>query len=962
MSNTISGGISFGGIGSGMDMNAIVDQLKKVQEIPVNRLNLTKAENEYRIQALEAVLQQMRDSNSILKKFNTPSKLLNLNIESSTSSVASATVLGNAELTEGSYKIDVKQIAKASIYTSNNTFDKKDSIINNSGTTKKFGYTYKGVTRELEVPNGTTLEQFVKRINNDAQNPGVKASLVKSGSGYMLQIQGKDTGKDAELIISSDLDSFKSSEKLFTGSDIVINNSVNPSTMKYSYKGKEYSFEVKANMTAKDFVDEFNKDTNQAVKAKLTRVGSDYKIEFTEKGNNTPVNLKISSDIPVLGGKNFTNANDIANTTGQAQELSYNYKGKKYSVTVNPNETVQQVIDKINAKSTGQKPDHPGLTARFDTSTNQIVFDHQEVFIESSNGKNIEVKLNDGKKDYKFTVADGLNVESYVEQFNKYAKDNKLDIKAELDNTTKKIKYTNKDGTSTSSVKITATNDKNNIIDGTGTYTEKTVTDISGFTSDMDGFGKKQVLSGKDTLVNNSGNAETFTVEFEGGKQVSFNVPQGTTLEKFVELFNQNTNSTGIEAKLVQGASGYKVEYIDKNNQDAVVSPSKVTANNMPGLDTASNGNWHVQHAQDAIFTINGMNKEITSESNKLTEVIEGMEITLKSEGETVLTVASDTSKLKENIREAVDAINLVKKTILELSKVDEEKETTNPDDNKMSSQLTWQKGSALTGNYGVQLFLTEFNTINTSMGGGFRKKDAVDDIFGDTFTVLSEIGIKTNANAGDPNFGLLEIDEEKLDKALEEDMDAVVELFSAPLGGTTPSAEFTVASAGMHARPGNYEVKYDVNANGEAENVYINGVKAQTDPEFPGRWTVADPKNDAAGVAIQFPNGGMATGTGFTSEVRIRQGKINELSSFLDRELVQTTVTGVEQGKIPTIIAGLRANIKNIETKIDQETDRIALWEQRERLKFSRLEEVLTKYNSQMNSIASMASGMMPR
>ena len=334
------------------------------------------------------------------------------------------------------------------------------------------------------------------------------------------------------------------------------------------------------------------------------------------------------------------------------------------------------------------------------------------------------------------------------------------------------------------------------------------------------------------------------------------------------------------------------------------------TASGIPGLEVTagSKDNWHVQNAQDAIFKLGGQDREFTSDSNKLTEVVEGMEITLKSEGETVLTVASDRSKLKENIYAVVDAINIVKKTVLELSKVDDKKETTKPEDGEMSSQLTWQKGSALTGNYGIQLFLSDFNKITTGMGGGFRKKNDVNDVFGDTFTVLSEIGIKTNAKSGDPNFGLLEIDDEELDKALADDPDAVMELLCAPLGGTTPSNEFTVASAGLHARPGTYEVTYDVGADGKATNVYINGAKASTDPQYPGRWTVGDTTNPAVGVAIQFPtSGGMKPGTNIKSEIRIRQGKINEMSSYFDRELVQSDVAGVEQGKIPTIISGFK-------------------------------------------------------
>ena len=92
MSNTISGGISFSGLGSGIDTDSIIASLKSAQEIQSNRYKLSQAEYEYRISALEEVVTQMKDALSVLQKYNTANKMYNLSIESSESAVASATV------------------------------------------------------------------------------------------------------------------------------------------------------------------------------------------------------------------------------------------------------------------------------------------------------------------------------------------------------------------------------------------------------------------------------------------------------------------------------------------------------------------------------------------------------------------------------------------------------------------------------------------------------------------------------------------------------------------------------------------------------------------------------------------------------------------------------------------------------------------------------------------------------
>ncbi len=76
----------------------------------------------------------------------------------------------------------------------------------------------------------------------------------------------------------------------------------------------------------------------------------------------------------------------------------------------------------------------------------------------------------------------------------------------------------------------------------------------------------------------------------------------------------------------------------------------------------------------------------------------------------------------------------------------------------------------------------------------------------------------------------------------------------------------------------------------------------------------------------------------------------------FLKEETASSTVAGVEQGHIPTIIASYRETIEQLQDKIDSETARISSWEQREKLKYARLEQTLTEYNSKLNTISSYA------
>ena len=903
MSNTISGGISFSGLGSGIDTDSIIASLKSAQEIQSNRYKLSQAEYEYRISALEEVVTQMKDALSVLQKYNTANKMYNLSIESSESAVASATVKKTGNTPQGSYTLDVKKTATSSLYCYKQIFDSKDAVINNTGQDETFTYTYKGVTRNINVANGTNLEQLVSRINNDAKNPGVRATLIKNGDGYMFQIQGTGTGAKSDLSISSSLSSLDSSSKVYTGTGAVM--SAADSTFTYFYGGKERTFNVPAGMTLDEFVAKFNEDSRQPLKASLKLNGSDYQLQFTDRTTGNAVsNLKTSTTIEALGGKTFGSASDVINGSGSEKTVSYAYLGKNYSVKIANGATVQDLIDEINAN-----PKHDGLEAQFNSATGQIDFTYKDGIVNPGQSGKVVITDSNGKK-REIAIEKDMSLRDYVQQFNDYAASNKLDVTAKIDidaSNNATISYVDKDGNPSS---LTVECAEVPALEGNaGIAVDYVDPKAACLNADLEGFGKRPVISGR------------------------------TEAEAARDAFNADPKNAGLTAEVAEGVSGYKLVYKDANGKEVIPDGEK----------------WYRQEAQDAEFYVNGWEQRFTSSSNTFSEVIEGMEITVKSTGKTVLNTTQDSEKIKENIQEVVEALNMVKGTILQLSKVDTEKDTGEYDTDKMSSSLTWQMGSALTGNYGVQLVLSEYNNIVSGSSTGFAKKQSVDDVFGDLFTALSEIGINTNTSAGSENFGLLEIDDEKLDEALEKDSAAVIELLSSSMSGTTTSADFTVASTGVSAKAGYYNVTYDVDANGQATNVYINGVLAQNDPNFPGRWTVGDMHNEAAGVAIQFANGGMAQGS-YSSKINIRQGKLNELIEFLKRETVSSTVEGVEQGKIPTIIASFRESIEQLQDKIDSETSRIAAWEQREKLKYSRLEQTLTEYNSKLSTISSYA------
>jgi len=80
-----------------------------------------------------------------------------------------------------------------------------------------FSYTYDSVARSISVTSDTTLENLRDLINNDAQNPGVSASILEYDSTYHLVLAGKDTGTSHSITI----DNLATTIEAFDTSDFV---------------------------------------------------------------------------------------------------------------------------------------------------------------------------------------------------------------------------------------------------------------------------------------------------------------------------------------------------------------------------------------------------------------------------------------------------------------------------------------------------------------------------------------------------------------------------------------------------------------------------------------------------------------------------------------------------------------------------------------------------------------------
>lgn len=161
--------------------------------------------------------------------------------------------------------------------------------------------------------------------------------------------------------------------------------------------------------------------------------------------------------------------------------------------------------------------------------------------------------------------------------------------------------------------------------------------------------------------------------------------PGDNTLEKIRDRIN--SSNAGITASIVNDASGSRLVMRGANGETNAFKVSVTENGAVPGLSalayTAETGGTSAmtrsQSAQNAQATINGL--PVSSESNTLSDVVDGVTLTLKQTTTTPanITVAQDTATISKGVSDFISAYNSVVSTIRVQTLYDEASKTAGP-------------------------------------------------------------------------------------------------------------------------------------------------------------------------------------------------------------------------------------------------------------------------------------------
>ena len=200
--------ISSSGIGSGLDVESIVTSIMNVERKPLTAVSEAKTAYQSQISAYGTLKSALSTFQTAVNALSTASKFNAQTVNSSNTSVFTATANGTASL--GDYAVTVNQLAKSQKLSSAGFSNVTDTVGTGTltigfGTYNSTGNTFTPNTAKTDLTvtidsSNNTLSGVRDAIN--AANGSVSASIVNDGTANRLVITSKDTGEVNSLKIT----------------------------------------------------------------------------------------------------------------------------------------------------------------------------------------------------------------------------------------------------------------------------------------------------------------------------------------------------------------------------------------------------------------------------------------------------------------------------------------------------------------------------------------------------------------------------------------------------------------------------------------------------------------------------------------------------------------------------------------------------------------------------------------
>jgi len=189
------------GIGSGLDVQSIVNQLMEIERQPLQRLQVKQSQLQAQISAYGQLKSSVSTFQTAMKDLGSYDALKVFSTDSTNPNVIDLTATSTADL--GTYSVEVVRLAEQHKMSSTQALntDTFGGAVGDSLTIQVGALPTDVVTVDMSTP--MTMRDIRNAINNDPTNPGVQATVINGDNGNQkLIFTANNSGADSALTLS----------------------------------------------------------------------------------------------------------------------------------------------------------------------------------------------------------------------------------------------------------------------------------------------------------------------------------------------------------------------------------------------------------------------------------------------------------------------------------------------------------------------------------------------------------------------------------------------------------------------------------------------------------------------------------------------------------------------------------------------------------------------------------------
>lgn len=182
------------GVGSGLDLTGLLDQLQEAERGKLAPITLQKKQQEAKISAYGQLQTSLDSFQDAVANINDPKLFQSLSANVRGEGITATTT---EDALPGSYRVEVSQLATSGTLASGRV-DEKDQALDLQGATSlklTFG---SGDSVDIAIAADSTLNEIRDAINAN-KDAGVNATIINDGEGYRLALSSKETGVEASI-------------------------------------------------------------------------------------------------------------------------------------------------------------------------------------------------------------------------------------------------------------------------------------------------------------------------------------------------------------------------------------------------------------------------------------------------------------------------------------------------------------------------------------------------------------------------------------------------------------------------------------------------------------------------------------------------------------------------------------------------------------------------------------------